>query len=253
MLKVRIIPTLLWKNYSLVKGTKFDNWRQVGAVMPSIKIYNLRDVDELILIDIKASNEGREPRYDLVEEYTAECSVPLTYGGGVKSMDEIRKLLLAGVEKILINSASYVDIGLIDQAARKFGSQCIVAGIDYRIISDGSIICFSQLGSSKSDLDVVVRAKQLESMGAGELLLTSIDGDGLMCGYDCNTIRMVSENINLPIIASGGAGSYSHMLDALRSGASAVAASSMFHFTEQTPQDAKVFLGNNGIPVRLGI
>ena len=251
MLKVRIIPTLLWKNLGLVKGEGFDSWRQVGSVMPSIKVYNARDVDELILFDITATDEKREPDYESISEFTAECFVPLTYGGGVNNIEIIRKLLFSGVDKVAINTMAYIRPEFISDAAYKFGSQCVVASIDASLNDDGRYECFSHNGQASTGKDPVEWAIQLESLGAGEILITSIERDGTMNGYDTELIKSISSAVNIPVIASGGAGNYSHMLDALiKGGASAVAAASIFHFTEQTPAEARDFLSENGIAVR---
>jgi imidazole glycerol-phosphate synthase subunit HisF len=251
MLKVRIIPTLLWKNFGLVKGESFNSWRQVGTVMPSIKVYNSRDVDELILLDITATNERREPDYDSISEFAAECFVPLTYGGGVNDIAVIRKLLLAGADKVAINTMVYKRPELISEAAYKYGSQCIVASIDVRINENGKYECFSHCGQEPTGKDPVEWAKELEILGAGEILLTSIELDGTMKGYDNKLIKLISSSVKIPVIASGGAGNYKHMLDALqKGGASAIAAASIFHFTEQTPAEARDYLAVNGIAVR---
>lgn len=234
-----------------MKGTGFDSWRQVGTVMPSIKVYNARDVDELVLLDITATDENREPDFDTISEFTAECFVPLTYGGGVSNVDIIRKLLLSGVDKVVINSVAYDRPEVISDAAYKFGSQCIVASIDAKNADCGRYECFSNNGKVPTGKDPVEWAVELERLGAGEILITSIEQDGTMEGYDIDLIKAISESVNVPIIASGGAGDYSHMLDALQlGGASAVAAASIFHFTEQTPAEAKEFLARNGIAVR---
>ncbi|NOQ81332.1 MAG: imidazole glycerol phosphate synthase subunit HisF [Methylophaga sp.] len=251
MLKVRIIPTLLWKNFGLVKGESFDSWRQVGTVMPSIKVYNSRDVDELVLLDITATNEKREPDYDSISEFAAECFVPLTYGGGVNDLAVIRKLLLSGADKVVINTMAYKRPQLISEAAYKFGSQCIVASIDVRLSKNNKYECFSHCGQEPTGKDPVEWAKELEKLGAGEILLTSIERDGTMQGYDNNLIQLISSSVTIPVIASGGAGNYEHILEALqKGGASAIAAASIFHFTEQTPAEARDFLAENGIPVR---
>lgn len=251
MLKTRIIPTLLWKDFGLVKGIGFDSWRRVGTVLPAIKVYNTREVDELILVDITATNEGREPDYESVEEYCAECFVPITIGGGIRSLDHITKLLRAGADKICINSAAYTNPALVREAASRFGSQCIVASIDVRRMENGTHVCFSQAGTRQEVKNPVEWAIELETMGVGEILLTSIERDGTMQGYDLDLISRVASAVKIPIIASGGAGTYEHMAEALlTSKASAVAAASIFCFTEQTPLEAKRYLLNLGISVR---
>jgi len=251
MLKTRIIPTLLWKNFGLVKGISFDSTRRVGSVMPAIKVYNTRDVDELILLDIAATEEVREPDYDAIEEYAAECFIPLTVGGGVKNIEMIKNLLRAGADKVVINSAAYDDPHLISQAASRFGVQCVVASIDARCNSDGKYECYSHCGKHPRSIAPKEWAMKLEDLGAGEIIITSIDKDGTMSGYDLELIRQVANNVNIPVIASGGAGNYEDLYKAICEGnASAVAAASIFHFTEQTPYEAKKYLNKNNIPIR---
>lgn len=251
MLKVRIIPTLLWKGFGLVKGVGFNSWRRVGTVLPALKIYNARDVDELILLDITASPEERAPDHEAVADFSDECLVPLTVGGGISDLQQIVDLLRAGADKISINSAAFDNPDLIDQAARKFGAQCVVASIDTRRHEDGSYSVFSHSGSRDTRKDPRSWARELADRGAGEILLTSIDRDGTMQGYDLSLVQQISSSVDLPVIASGGAGNYQHMIDVIQlAGASAVAAASMFHFTEQTPAGAKRALQMVGIPVR---
>lgn len=251
MLKVRIIPTLLWKQVGLVKGVGFDSWRRIGTLMPAVKVYNTREVDELVLLDITATDEDREPDYETVADISAECFVPLTVGGGIRSIDAVRKMLRAGADKISINSAAYDAPSLIQDSADRFGSQCIVVSIDARRKNDGSFECYSRSGTRPTGREPGAWAREVERLGAGEILITSIDRDGTMQGYDLALIRRVAESVSIPVIASGGAGSYQHLFDAINgAGASAVAAASIFHFTEQTPLEAKRFLGSRNIPVR---
>jgi len=250
MLKVRIIPTLLWKGVGLVKGIGFDSWRRVGTVMPAIKVYNTRQVDELILVDIAATHESRLPDFQVIEEVSAECFVPFTVGGGIKTVDDIKKLLRAGADKVSINSAMFTNPEIINASARLFGVQCIVASIDAKF-EQGDYHCYSDAGTKDTGKNVVEWAQEAERRGAGEILLTSIERDGTMKGYDIELIKRVSAAVKIPVIASGGAGSYEDMYAALTEGkASAIAAASIFHFTEQTPMEAKDYLGAKGIPVR---
>ncbi len=251
MLKVRIIPTLLWKNVGLVKGISFDSWRRIGTVLPALKVYNTREVDELALLDISATFENREPDYGSVTELAAECFVPLTVGGGIRNIQQIRNLLLSGADKVGINSAAYENPQLIRDAAARFGSQCIVVGIDARRSADGSHACFSHCGTRPTGKDVPGWAREVEALGAGEILLTSVERDGTMQGYDLDLIKIVTANVRIPVIASGGAGNYQHMFEAVSTArASAVAAASIFHFTQATPLEAKEFLAQKGIAVR---
>ncbi len=251
MLKVRVIPTLLWKNHGLVKGVSFDSWRRVGTILPAIKVYNLREVDEIVVLDITATEEARQPDYESVKEFAGECFVPLAIGGGITRVEHIRGLLRAGADKVVINSAAYANPGLIREAARSFGSQCIVASIDARRNPDGAYQCYSHCGTRPTGLSPETWARQLEQLGAGEVLLTSVERDGTMRGYDLALIGQIAAGVGIPVIASGGAGTYDHMLEALTKGrASAVAAASIFHFTEQTPLEAKRYLAQHGIAVR---
>lgn len=251
MLKVRIIPTLLWKNLGLVKGIGFDSWRRVGTIMPAVKVYNTRQVDELIVVDISATSEGRLPDFEEVREFSAECFVPLTVGGGIRSIEDIKQLLRAGADKVSINTAAYKQPELINEAADRFGSQCVVASIDARKNPDGSYRCMSWSGTQDTGQEPGEWAEEMESRGAGEILITSINRDGTMEGYDLELIKNITKRVRIPVIASGGAGNYEHLFEALDTGkAAAVAAASIFHFTEQTPQEAKNYLAARGIPVR---
>ncbi len=252
MLKVRVIPTLLWKNFGLVKGTGFNSWRRVGSVLPAIKVYNQRDVDELILLDIVAHKSAENPDYESVSELGSECFVPLTIGGGVRSIHQVGALLRYGADKVCVNTAAYENPNLIVEIERLYGAQCIVASVDARRVGGSSKwMCFSEAGTKFTGRDIVDWARELEARGAGELLITSIEHDGTMQGYDLDLVSVVSAAVNIPVIASGGAGCYQHMIDAvLQAGASAVAAASMFHFTEQTPAEAKRAMLRAGIPCR---
>jgi cyclase len=250
VLKVRVIPTLLWKDFGLVKGVRFDSWRRVGSVLPAIKVYNARDVDELVLVDITASAEQRSPDHESVSEFADECFVPLTVGGGISTHDQIVSLLHAGADKVALNSVLYEQPDLVDRAARQFGSQCVVASVDVRRDDAGALTCLSYSGARTTGREPVAWVRELAGRGAGEILLTSVDRDGTMSGYDLDLIARVAAAVAIPVIASGGAGSYDHLVAAVGAGATAVAAASMFHFTEQTPAGAKDAMRAAGIPVR---
>jgi cyclase len=250
MLKVRLIPTLLWKQFGLVKGVSFDSWRRVGPVLPAVRVYNQREVDELILVDIVAHLLKDDPDFESVDEFGRDCFVPLTVGGGITRIDQVQRLLRAGADKVSVNSAAYVRPQLVSEIAKRYGSQCVVASIDVKR-HKGGWICFSHAGKEATGREVLAWARELEDRGAGEILITSIDCDGTMKGYDLPLIESVVGAVKIPVIASGGAGNYQHMIDAVKqAGASAVAAASIFHFTEQTPAEAKIALASAGIPVR---
>jgi len=246
VLKLRVLPTLLYKDVGLVKGVGFDSWRRVGSVMQAVKVYNLREVDELAFLDITATLEGREPDYELIDDIADECFMPLTVGGGIRTVEQVERLLKVGADKVAVNTAAVDDPSLVTGIAETFGSQCVVVSID---VARGEVVVES--GSRGTGLDPVEHARAVEEAGAGELLLTSVERDGTMTGYDLELIAAVTEAVTIPVIASGGAGSYEDLAAAIGAGASAVAAASIFHFTEQTPLEAKRFLHERGIPTRL--
>lgn len=250
MLKIRVIPTLLMRDVNLVKGPAFDSWRAVGAPMQSVKVFNRRDVDELVLLDIAATPANRGPDIDMVATLAQECFVPLTVGGGITQLDQIRQLLLVGADKVSINSAAYDQPELITAASNAYGAQCIIAAVDYRTHEDGRRECYTRCGTVATGRDPVAWAKELEGLGAGEIQITAIERDSAMGGYDLQTIADVAAAVSIPVIASGGAGSYLHMEEAINAGASAVSAASIYLFTQMTPLEAKAHLAAVGIPVR---
>jgi cyclase len=251
LLKIRIIPTLLYKDIGLVKGIGFNSWRRIDTVIPAIKVYNMREVDELILMDISATNSNREPDFESISEFTEACFIPLTVGGGIKNIEQIRMLLRSGADKVSINSALFDDLDLLRSASETFGKQCIVVSIDAKKDDSGKYYCYSHSGTKKTKKQVSEWAKEVENNGAGEIIITSIDRDGTMSGYDIDLIKQVTDLVNIPVIASGGAGSYEDFFSAIYIGkANAVAAASIFHFTEQTPRNAREYLRNKGINVR---
>jgi cyclase len=250
MLKTRVMPTLLYKDFGLVKGLSFDSRRRVGSVMQAVKVYSLREVDELVFLDVTATLDGRDPDFELVDDIADECFMPLTVGGGIRTEDHVRRLLQVGADRVLVNTAAVERPELIRATAETFGTQCIAVSIDARRVGDG-FEAFTHAGTRATALDPVELAESAEGNGAGEILLTSIDRDGTMSGYDLELVERVAQAVSIPLIASGGAGSYEHMVEVLRAGASAVAAAAMFHYTECTPLEAKRFLASSGIPVRL--
>lgn len=252
MPKIRIMPALLFKNVGLVKGVGFDSWRRVGSAMQAVKVYNMREVDELVYLDISATHDNRPPDFETVDELADECFMPLTVGGGVRTVEDVRHLLQVGADKVCLNTAAIENPKVIGEISQRFGSQCVVVSIDARYHADGTYEVYTHSGSKQTGRDPVMVAKEVEKFGAGEILLTSIDNDGTMTGYDLELTRQVCDSVSIPVIAAGGAGKYAHMADALRKGrASALAAASMFHFTEQTPLEAKRYLHKEGFRVRL--
>ena len=250
MLKTRIIPTLLYKDFGLVKGTAFDSRRAVGSPMQAIKVYEMRKVDELVFFDVTATQQDRGPDLALIDDLADECFMPLTVGGGVRSTDDVRALLQVGADKVCLGTIAVEQPAVIDESASRFGAQCVVVSVDVRR-NGGAPRVWTRSATAPTDLDPVAFAKEVENRGAGELILQSIDRDGTMTGYDVELIGAVSEAVTIPVVASGGAGTHAHLLEALtEGGASAVAAASIFHFTEQTPLEAKEYLDAHGIPVR---
>ncbi len=251
MLKTRIMPTLLYRNFNLVKGRRFDSWRTIGNVIQAVKVYNMREVDELVFLDIAATREGRRPDFELVDDFADECFMPLAVGGGIRTLDDVQRLLMVGADKVVVNTAAVESPGLIEDIARGFGSQCVVVSIDARATPAGYQVCVRS-GTRPAPFSPAELARQAQERGAGEILLTSMDQDGTMEGYDIELIRSVAHAVSIPVIASGGAGDFDHLLQAVRrGGASAVAAAAMFHFTEKTPLEAKRYLADRGVPVRL--
>lgn len=252
MLKIRVMPTLLYRNYGLVKGVGFNSWRHVGSLMQSIKVYNLREVDELVFLDITATDENRGPDFELVDDFADECFMPLTVGGGIRCANDVKRLLEVGADKISINTRMVEDPDLITEVAKRFGSQCVVVSIDYKRMPDNTYRVCTHSGKKIENIDPVELAIYAERCGAGEILLTSTDRDGTMSGYDFFITRMVCQAVSIPVIASGGAGNYPHMVDAIvQCGAAAVSAASIFHFTQQTPLEAKRYLKQEGLPARI--
>lgn len=242
-LAVRVIPTLLVRGRTLVKGTQFDAWRSVGLAMQAVRIHQARGVDELVLLDIGATPEGRGPDLEMVRRLSECCFSPLAVGGGVRSVEDVRALLKAGADKVVIGAAAHDD-GMIEQIAEAVGSQAIVVAID---VQDEAVL----KGKSHTQWLPVPFAKRVAKAGAGEIIITDAGLEGTMTGYDLDLIRDVSCAVRIPVIAHGGAGAYQHMLEAVQAGASAVAAGALFQFTDATPQGAARYLQANGVEARV--
>ena len=230
MLRYRVIPVLLLKNNGLVKTTRFKNPVYIGDPINAVKIFNEKEVDELILLDITATNEKREPNYERIREIVSEAFMPVGYGGGINKLEQIKKLFKLGVEKVILNTVTHLNPDLIKQAAQTFGNQSIVTAIDFKKDLLGNYKVFTHSGNKMQKCDLFSFIDMAEKNGAGEIFLNSIDRDGTMKGYDNSLIRKVSENMSIPIIASGGAGKILDFSEAIKAGASAVSAGAMFVF-----------------------
>jgi len=252
MLAKRIIPCLDIKEGRVVKGINFINLRDAGDPVEQAKIYNDAGADELVFLDISASIEGRETMVEVVKAVADQVFMPLTVGGGIKSVEDMRRLLSAGADKISINTAAVNEPGLITQGAKRFGSQCIIIAVDARRIAEDRWEVVTYGGRQSTDLDAIAWVKKAIDLGAGEVLLTSMDADGTLAGYDLELTRRVSEAVNVPIIASGGAGTPQHFADVLTIGkADAALAASLFHDNQLTIPALKIYLAQRNIPVRI--
>ena len=251
MLAKRIIPCLDVTDGRVVKGTNFVDLRDAGDPVECAIAYNDQEADELVFLDITASSDERKTMVDVVRRTAEKCFIPLTVGGGIRSVDDMREMLLAGADKVGVNTAAVNRPELINEGAMAFGNQCIVVAIDAKREGEGKWGVYTHGGRTPVGLDAVGWAKECAERGAGEILLTSMDSDGTKAGYDIELTRAVSEAVNIPVIASGGAGNLEHMVDVLRDGkADAVLAASIFHFGEHTVAEAKEVFAQHEIPVR---
>jgi len=252
VLKQRIIPTLLLKDGRMVKGKQFSQFRDVGNPVTAARVYNAQKADELVFLDICPTPASRQMVYQIIEESASECFMPLTVGGGIQTCADIKNFLDIGADKVAINSAAVRNPQLIREGAEMFGDQCIVVSVDYRTLQDGSRKVYIDSGKTEVDLDPWDHIQACVALGAGEIMLTSIDHEGMMTGYDVDFITMVSQSVNVPVIANGGAGKLEDFKQVLtETGASAVAAGSIFHFTDQSPIKTRFYLSNQGVGVRI--
>ena len=251
MLKARVIPCLDVKDGRTVKGVNFVDLVDAGDPVEQARVYDAEGADELCFLDITASHENRDTIYDVVRRTAEECFMPLTVGGGVRRIDDIRKLLLAGADKASINTAAVRDPEFVARAAEKFGTQCIVVAIDARAAGGGRWEIFTHGGRKATGIDAVSWAARMAALGAGEILLTSMDRDGTRQGFDIELTRTIADAVTVPVIASGGAGTLDHLAEGVLEGrASAVLAASIFHFGEYTIAEAKRRMAASGVAVR---
>jgi imidazole glycerol-phosphate synthase subunit HisF len=257
MLKVRVIPCLDVKDGRVVKGVNFVNLRDAGDPVEAASAYDEAGADELCFLDITASHENRDTIFDVVERTAERCFMPLTVGGGVRKLDDVRKLLEAGADKVSINTAAVKDRDFVRAAAEKFGAQCIVVAIDAKRVAAGKargprFEIFTHGGREPTGIEATGYAREVVALGAGEILLTSMDRDGTKRGFDLELTRAVADAVSVPVIASGGVGTLEHLVEGVREGhASAVLAASIFHYGECTIGEAKRFMAAAGLPIRL--
>jgi cyclase len=256
MFKVRVIPCLDVKDGRVVKGVNFVNLRDAGDPVEAAIAYDAAGADELTFLDITASHENRDTIFDVVTRTAEACFMPLTVGGGVRSVEDIRKLLKCGADKVSINTAAVNRRGFVREAAEKFGDQCIVVAIDAKKVSQPGAPerweIFTHGGRNPTGLEAIAYAEEVVSLGAGEILLTSMDRDGTRAGFDLELTRAIADGVSVPVIASGGVGTLDHLVEGVREGhASAVLAASIFHYGEHTIGDAKRHMAEAGLPVRL--
>ncbi|MEQ9261365.1 MAG: imidazole glycerol phosphate synthase subunit HisF [Roseovarius sp.] len=253
MLKTRIIPCLDVADGRVVKGVNFVNLRDAGDPVDAATAYDAAGADELCFLDIHATHENRGTMYDVVRRTAENCYIPLTVGGGVRTAEDVRALLLAGADKVSFNSAAVANPDVVREAADRFGSQCIVVAIDAKTVSPGKWEIFTHGGRKPTGIDAVDFAQLVERKGAGEILLTSMDRDGTRAGFNLPLTRAISDAVSIPVIASGGVGTLDHLVEGVtQGGASAVLAASIFHFGDHTIAEAKAHMAAAGIPVRLG-
>lgn len=252
MLKARVIPCLDVKDGRVVKGVNFVDLIDAGDPVEQARVYDEQGADELCFLDITASSDNRDTIYDVVRRTAEQCFMPLTVGGGVRTVDDVRKLLLAGADKVSINTAAVTNPEFVREAAQKFGNQCIVVAIDAKQTGENRFEIFTHGGRNPTGIDAVEWARKMADYGAGEILLTSMDRDGTRSGFNLELTRAIADAVKIPVIASGGVGTLEHLAEGIRDGhATAVLAASIFHFGEYTITEAKEAMRDAGIPVRL--
>ncbi len=252
MLKARIIPCLDVDRGRVVKGVRFVDLVDAGDPVEQARLYDQAGADELCFLDITASHENRDTIYEVVRRTAEQCFMPLTVGGGVRTLDDIRRLLLAGADKVSINTAAVRNPDFVREAAEKFGSQCIVVSVDAKAVGSNRFEIFTHGGRSPTGIDAVAWSKRMCAYGAGEILLTSMDRDGTRLGFDIPLTRTIADSVPVPVIASGGVGTLDHLVDGIVEGhASAVLAASIFHFGTHSIAEAKAYMAAAGVPVRL--
>ncbi len=249
MVRRRVIPTLLTDGVSLVKGEQFRSWRTVGSVPAAARVFSMRDVDELMLLDVRATAEDRCIRPAMVQSVAESLMVPLAVGGGVRTLADFEATLRAGADKVVLGTAGVEDLDFVAAASRRFGAQAVVVALD--AVDDAGTEIAVRSGSSPTGRDAVEVARAVVEAGAGELLVQTVSQDGLLTGMNLARIEAVSHAVSVPVVASSGAGTYQHLLEAIEAGADAVAAGAMFQFTEQTPRGARDYLAAHGVDVRM--
>ena len=249
VLKKRIIPVLLLKNGRMVKGKKFTDYRDTGDPVSQAKIYNSHNTDELIFLDIEATSQNRSSIIDLIKEISKECFMPLSVGGGIASIKDIRETISAGADKVIINSAAVNNKSFITHASKQFGKQAIIISIDVKI-ENNKYIVYSHSGQRRENIDLIEYINILQGAGAGEIFINSIDQDGMMQGYDLKLLEKIKEVAKIPVIICGGAGHFEDLFQGFAHGAHAVACASLFHIGDNNPTRARSYLLNKGIPMK---
>ena len=251
MLKIRIIPCLLFDGNAIIKTIQFGERRTLGNPIQFARVYNARNVDELIFIDMMATDEDREPKFEMIKSISEQCFMPMVIGGGIHNIETVKHLLQIGADKVIINSGAVKDENLVEAVAQMFGSQCVVVSIDVKKDTNGIYGVYINHGKKQVGAEVANYAKKMEARGAGEIFLTSIDNDGIMEGCDIDLIKKVSSAVKIPIIACGGIGNPRHVVEVVeKTNIGAIAMASIFHYTEYTPNDIKRELQKNNFRVR---